>query len=146
MSEIVTLTKDILDKYIDIIIVDTVDFVYNNWGTENYYLDLPDKWKLSIALLNNGSIYGFAVNSRKSDIYYIHYLYILKKHRYSKVGESILKACENRAIENNLLTVQLKCDKENSPALKFYFKNGYINTNTSLPGENKYLLEKNLSI
>ena len=78
-------------------------------------------------------------------MFYIHFFYILKKYRKSNEGETLLSACENKAEENNLQIVRLKCNKNNFIALNFYFKNGYIVSKTDLNDINLYLLEKKLS-
>ena len=145
MPEIYTFTKEILKKYIDAIIRDTSDFEYNNWKEENFLLDLPDKWEFSIALFDGSSITGFSINSRKSDVFYMHFFYILKKYRKSKAGEGLLNACENKAAENKLQIVRLKCNKNNFAALNFYLKNGYAINKTDLHDSNLYLLEKKLN-
>ena len=143
--EFVTFSKETLNIYIDIIINDTHDFEYNNWEKEDFFLDLPDKWKFSIALLNENIISGFSINSRKSDIFYIHLFYILKKFRKFNFGKTLLKECEKKAKENNLQTVQLKCNKNNSEALSFYLKNGYEIIKTGLPEKKLYLMDKKLN-
>jgi len=144
--EFVTFSKEILNLYIDIIINDTIDFEYNNWKKENFFLDMPDKWKFSIALLNENLITGFSINSRKSDIFYIHFFYILKKFRKFNFGKSLLKECEKKAKEYNLQTMQLKCNKNNSSAMSFYLKNGYEIINTGFTEKNLYLIDKKLII
>lgn len=143
--EFVTLTKEILNTYIDVIIDDTINFEYNNWEKENFFFDLPDKWELSIAILNSNSICGFSINSRKSDIFYIHFFYILKKFRNAKMGAGLLSECEKKAKETNLNAVQLKCNKNNSGAMNFYLRNGFVYIKSDPYEKALYYLEKKIN-
>jgi ribosomal protein S18 acetylase RimI-like enzyme len=144
--EIVTLTKALLEKHINNILIDITDFEFNNWKKDNFFLFLPDKWTYSLALIHDSIIAGFSVNSRKSSVFYIHFLYIIKKHRSSGYGKLLLKECEKTAIDNNHQVIQLKCHKENSTALKFYLNYSYIIADEHLPDTKYYLLEKKLII
>lgn len=142
--EIITLTNEILEKHINNILIDTADYEFNNWKKDNFFLFLPDKWTYSLALIHDSSIAGFSINSRKSSVFYIHFIYIIKKHRNSGYGKLLLQKCEKRAIDNNLHVIQLKCHKDNTMALKFYSNNDYIIAEDHLPDTEFYLLEKKL--
>lgn len=141
MLQITTLTEDLLDKHISDILTETKDFGFNNWNRENFYISLPDKWNLSIAILYNQVFVGFSINSRKQDIFYIHFFYIFKNHRNSNKGFFMLKECEKRAIDYGLKLVQLKCQFENKAALNFYLKHGFSITG-KMAGHIYHLLEK----
>ena len=142
--EFVTLAKETLNIYINSILNDTIDFEYNNWDKANFYIDLPQKWEYSVAVINDGSISGFSINSRKSGIFYIHFFYIFKKFRKYKLGTALLKECEKRGKETRLQAIRLKCNKNNSSALNFYLKNGYEIIDTDLTEKDLYLLEKKI--
>ncbi len=142
--EFVTLAKETLNTYIDTILNDTIDFEYNNWKKVNFFVDLPKKWEYSVAMLNDNFISGFSINSRKSDIFYIHFFYIFKKFRKSKLGTALIKECEKRANEAHLEAIQLKCNKNNSSALNFYLNNGYEILKNDLTERDLYLLEKKI--
>jgi ribosomal protein S18 acetylase RimI-like enzyme len=145
MIEFKVLTKDILDNNLSKIIPETGKFVFINWNEENFLLELPDKWKFSIAFFIDGVISGFSVNSNKTGIFYIHFFYIFEKYRSSQYGKNLLDACEKKAREYKIDTMRLICHKDNYRALNFYFRNGFFIKNIDMNISSQYLMEKKLN-
>lgn len=142
---IITLTQDLMSKYMTEVIREVEGFEYLNWTEENYLKDLPEKWKYSLAVLTNENICAFSINSRKSGIYYIHFFYVFEKFRNKGIGKKLLKACENLSNSESIRKLQLKCPKDNLRARKFYLENGYYMAGNDEKKDNYYLLEKKIS-
>ena len=140
---IITLTQDLMNKYMAEVIREVEGFEYMNWTKENYLKDLPEKWKYSLLVLTNDNICAFSVNSRKPGIYYIHFFYVFKKFRNKGIGKKLLKACENLSQSESIKKLQLKCHKNNINARKFYLENGYYIAGND-EKKNNYLLEKKI--
>ena len=144
MTRYSVFTKDLLKKNLTDIMNEVSNFEYNNWREENYLIDLPDKWKFSIGIFTDDFLSGFSFNSNKVNIFYIHFFYIFKQFRGGGIGKNLLNNCEKISIDNGIKTMQLKCHKNNTDALNFYFENKFYIKNISLQNDNYYLMEKKL--
>jgi len=144
MIEFVPMTKEILRVNLSSIIHETRNFEFIDWGEENYLLDLPDKWKMSVAAIEDGVIAGFSINSNKGGIFYIHFFYVFEKYRSSGVGKELIASCERFALDNGINKIQLRCHRDNSRALNFYFRNGFRIKEMDAAAAGQYILEKNL--
>jgi len=144
MIEYLIFTRELLKKHLAEIINEVEGFEFSNWGEENFLRDMPDKWKLSVAVFTDKSLTGFSINSIKINIYYIHFFYIFKNYRNSGLGKSLLNICVNSSLENNLKIIQLICHKNNIAALEFYLKNNFYIKDISASNSNLYLMEKTL--
>ena len=142
MIEFSTFTRKLLKHHLNEIINEIIGFEFTNWQEENFLREMPDKWKFSIAAFKERSLAGFSINTKKINIFYIHFFYIFKDYRNSGLGKSLLNFCMNTARANNLKVMQLICHKDNTNALEFYDKNKFYIKGTSVKDSNLYLMEK----
>jgi ribosomal protein S18 acetylase RimI-like enzyme len=140
--EFFTTTKKEIDENIGLLLNETQSFKFETWNKDNFLMDLPLKWELSIVAKNGNEIIGFSFNSLKEGAMHIHYFYIFQTYRNNKIGELMLKKCLDLVRQYKLPMITLKCNISNYKALKFYLKNDF--SIASLEGE-FYSLYKNLN-
>lgn len=144
MVKLIPMTRDFLRNNLAYIMQEVRDFEFIDWGERNFLRDFPDKWKLSIAALNDGDLCGFSINSSKEGIFYIHFFYIFDKYRSFGIGKKLIGGCEKFASNNGMREIQLRCHKDNIKALNFYFQNGFRIKEVDARMQAQYILEKNL--
>jgi ribosomal protein S18 acetylase RimI-like enzyme len=139
--EFFTTSKEEISKNIDLLLNETKSFKFETWGKENFLMDLPGKWELSIVAKSAGEIIGFSFNSKKEQAMHIHYFYIFQTYRNSKLGVLMLQKCTEIARQYKLPVIALKCNISNFRALNFYMKNDFVITSLE---EMFYHLVKNI--
>ena len=124
--EITTTTKNEITEIIDLLLNETHSFKFEKWERDNYLMDLPRKWELSIVAKSSGQVAGFSFNSEKKQVMHIHYFYVFQTYRDSKLGISMLQKCTELAKQYKMAKISLKCNIHNFRALKFYIKNDFL--------------------
>ena len=142
MEFIITSKKEISEN-IDLLLSETKSFNFETWDKENFLLDLPCKWELSVVAKNYGEILGFSFNSQKGQAMHIHFFYVFQTQRNNQTGLLMLKKCIRLAQGYKLSKITLKCNIGNYRALKFYVKNDF--DIESLEGK-FYHLYKNINL
>lgn len=145
MIEFSTFTRKLLKDHLNEIIKEVKGFEFNDWHEENFLRDMPDKWKFSIAVFAEKSLAGFSFNSKKVNVFYIHFFYIFKDYRNTGIGKSLMDVCINTTLKNNLKIMQLICHEDNTDALEFYYKNKFYVKGITERNGSLYLMEKILS-
>ena len=120
----ITSKKEILES-IDLLLDETKSFKFETWGKDNFLMELPCKWELSIVAKKYGKILGFSFNSRKGQAMHIHYFYVFQTQRNNQTGLLMLQKCIGLAQGYRLSKITLKCNISNYRALKFYIKNDF---------------------
>lgn len=141
--ELITTTKKEITENIDLLLNETRYFKFETWNKDNFLMDLPRKWELSIVAKSRGQITGFSFNSEKEKAMHIHYFYVFQSCRNSKLGVSMLQKCTDLARQYKYPIITLKCNIANYMALKFYIKNDFAIA--SLEGE-YYHMYRNIEI
>jgi ribosomal protein S18 acetylase RimI-like enzyme len=141
--EFITTTKKEIDENIDLLLNETQSFKFETWNKDNFLMDLPRKWELSIVAKSGNEIVGFSFNSQKEGAMHIHYFYVFQTYRNNKLGVLMLKKCIDLVRQYKLQMITLRCNVSNYRALEFYLKNDFAIA--SLEGE-FYGLYKNIDI
>jgi ribosomal protein S18 acetylase RimI-like enzyme len=139
------LTKALMHKYLPDILTEVKDFRYLNWIEENFLIDLPGKWKYSLAAVVDQTLCGFSINSNKFGVLYIHFFYVYKNYRRKGVGNNLLVACENICRRENRTALKLKCRITNASAKQFYERNGFNIIGIDEKKESYYIMQKQIS-
>lgn len=102
------------------------------WKKENFQLDLPGKWELSISAFHEGKIRGYAICSIEKDAAKLNKIVVDNPYRRigiaTKLWTEFLKKCRER----NLNKIEFKVFVENEPAIRFYRKKGCLFYGTDL--------------
>ena len=102
-------------------IVFNIDSIFNTLNSDNL---------LGWFIMMNNQIIGYIIGELKDlvdgrYVYYISYLYIIKKHRSKGLGFKLMLNCMNYISNINVKFIMLTCNK-NSQAFKLYKKLGFI--------------------
>jgi GNAT superfamily N-acetyltransferase len=116
-------------------------FPGGSWTEENFLVELPDKWRFSLALIIGGKMAGFIIASKKADAIHIHRFAIAAEFRLKGLGAWLLNEFEHRCKQQKEYVVSLKAAIDNVQAIKFYKKHGFMETDTS---GNNILMKKKL--
>lgn len=134
MVEIETLNKRSILKYMNALI--DIDrnilqsygnrFSSERWEAENFLLDLPGKWELSLVALTKEKVVGFCICSfYNDDKCYAYRVVVAEDHKRKNIGKkmifSLFEKCKAKKIKNIIVEVNI----ENVPALQFYNKMGF---------------------
>ena len=118
--------KDFLSKNINIFqnLVSKIPDL--NWSQEQLLLDLPYKWKTSVAAIKDNEIVAFSFNSVKKSALHIHAFFVIKECRSSGVSKLLMKHIIKIKEKHNLTSLTLRVDYKNKPALIFYLKQNFV--------------------
>lgn len=96
------------------------------WTSENFLLELPEKWSLSVAAWDAESPVGYAVLSRKApDQVHLHHFMVAPGRRESGLGKRLLDEVASRARASGAARLTLKVHNENARARRFYVRHGF---------------------
>jgi ribosomal protein S18 acetylase RimI-like enzyme len=130
-----TLTEELMHRYLEQLVaidngvVKEMGSVFSceYWSYENFVMEKPDKWKLSLLARNStGGVLGFLIVTRENDgSAHINRAVIDKKSRGKKIGEALL----NREVEicknENIKSISLCVNVSNHGAIRFYENIGF---------------------
>ncbi|MDR2416829.1 MAG: GNAT family N-acetyltransferase [Holosporales bacterium] len=96
------------------------------WLRENFFIDLPEKWNLSLSFLVEGIVAGFAIVSQKTPFCaHLHRLCVLPYYRNQGIAGDLISSLKNLCKNSyKFLTLSAYDNKEN--LLKFYQKRGFF--------------------
>ena len=94
----------------------------SNWSFENFTMDLPGKWKRSIAVFDKikKEIVAFCIISEKKNSLHIHLLMVSNKYQGMGVGTNILKI-----IDKYDKKITVKTYTPLRKTIRFYLKNDF---------------------
>lgn len=102
----------------DLIELDSELEILEKWSSDNYLVDLPQKWDISFAYLFNSKIVGYLICSKKEHHFHIHRLAVSKAHHNMHVAYNLLEHFFY-AIGTNKI-IKLKVKKINKNGIDFY--------------------------
>jgi ribosomal protein S18 acetylase RimI-like enzyme len=97
------------------------------WQVDHFRLDLPDKWTLSLASLDqDGAAIGYAIVSRRAArAAHLHHMMVDRAWRQKGIGAALLSEALQRASKLGLETLTLKVATDNVRAQEFYLRHGF---------------------
>jgi ribosomal protein S18 acetylase RimI-like enzyme len=113
---IVNLTSDHVRQHLAAYIAVSADV--SDWAEQHFLSDLPGKWELSFAWLDQNPL-AYCVMSRKFGPPHIHQFMVHPELRGRGIGEKMLAEAERRGAET------LKVAKNNVGATRFYERCGW---------------------
>ncbi|MEW5820536.1 MAG: GNAT family N-acetyltransferase, partial [Cyanobacteriota bacterium] len=131
MIKIKVLSKELLTQYITEI-KEIVEFYpiesKNIWSKDQYLYDISGKWIYSnIAFSDKLQVLGFILASEKVTFnVHIHKWYTKNNLRGQGIGTELYNFLCDKAQQNNIQTISIKVYKENSQALNYYKRLGFI--------------------
>jgi ribosomal protein S18 acetylase RimI-like enzyme len=140
--KILRLTKQLTSKNInELIEIDKNIKSDEIWDTENFLMDYPEKWRISLIAIEDNKIVGFIVCSIKNNVVlHIHRFAIKKEYQRKGIGKSLLDHIfQNRS--DTMKCITLNVYKDNIPLQQFYEKLGF---NRSYSTGNNYLYWRKL--
>lgn len=94
------------------------------WEKEHFLLDLPSKWEISMAIINDSEIIGYIIASEKRTSIHIHKFMVDCNYRGKGYGSKMLHQFEEKTKSYNK-KYTLKVYKNNLKAIKFYENHNY---------------------
>lgn len=123
-----TLLKTLDREFLRGRVQEFIDMIQRNmkdeyWSENNFLTDLPGKWNYSLVVTDeNDIIQGFAIASEKTQSIHIHKFVVDAPFQQAGLGQSML----NRILEQAAKPITLKVRTDNSQAISFYKKNGFV--------------------
>ena len=124
-TSILPLTRHRARRYLDRLMNVDATTMGEPWGTEEWLLDLPEKWDLSWFVLRAREPLGFLIASRKESSLHIHRLATAANERHRGFGTQLLGIAARRGRARGCLSITLKVDQRNEAALRFYQRLGF---------------------
>ena len=99
------------------------------WRREHFLADLPEKWALSFAILDAGSVIGYAILSRPDKArVHLHHFMVHVDRRGGGCGSKMIDECVRRATAASVQTLSLKVAVGSDAAQRFYLRHGFLQT------------------
>ncbi|MBN1184050.1 MAG: GNAT family N-acetyltransferase [Bacteroidales bacterium] len=114
---------------------------HDNWGKDQYMLDLEGKWEHSMVAYFNRLLAGYIIVSIKdNDTLHIHRFIVNNNIRGQGTGKAMLNELE-KTISSYFKKLTLKVYEDNVKAIAFYEKNGFkiLDSKNGLNLMEKYL-------
>ena len=124
--KILSLNKQVVLENVNRLMeIDKVIEGEENWGLDNFLMDVDKKWEYSFMATDEDDILGFIICSIKNGSLYVHRLAVASEHQAKRVGTILLNYVCELASKRNLKSVMLQVKKSNTGAIKFYERNGF---------------------
>ena len=111
------------------------------WTEDQILINLPSKWEVSIGVFDNNQLVAFSFNSVKTDILYIHALFISEEYRSTGLSHKMMTEMNSIMKSLNLNKIGLKVGFRNTQALRFYLSEGFEIIDIGSP-DDRLLMEK----
>lgn len=118
--EIVRLSKTLLTHSLERLLEIDAGTLGEDWSPVHFEMDLPNKWKISRAVLSEGKIVGFLIASQKDERFHIHRLAVQYDFRSRGVGQRLVKDLIDQARVDGVGFITLKVQENNASAIRFY--------------------------
>ncbi|WP_187116847.1 GNAT family N-acetyltransferase [Rubeoparvulum massiliense] len=94
------------------------------WAESQFLMELPGKWKYSLALLHRGQVIGYLLASDKEVLnsIHIHKLIVDYQFRSLRLGEKLMQTFCQKVMEAQIPKITLKVAQINSGAIRFYIR------------------------
>ena len=126
MVRIETLTPEFVRSRIDdfLDIASDVDGEY--WREENFLYELPEKWRLSLVVVDADRPVGYAIVSRRSpERAHLHHFMVHREFRSGGIGANLADRMEFIAAKAGASWLSLKVAIANDGAQRFYAARDY---------------------
>ena len=115
-----------LVKSIDDFIAVAKDVPGEYWSREHFLLELPEKWRLSLAAWIADRPVGYAIISRKSEsVAHLHHFMVVPDQRGKGLGEAMLEKAIRKCVGGGCSEMTLKVAAESKDAQRFYRRNDF---------------------
>lgn len=91
------------------------------WKVSNLLYELPMKWELSHAALDEKKIVGYQIGSLREENAFLHKIVVDKGRRGAGIGRKLLLTFLERCLEKELERIRFRVRTDN-PAVEFYDK------------------------
>jgi len=103
------------------------DIPSDYWAREHFLAELPEKWRLSFALLEEDMAVGYAIMSRpEQNCVHLHHFMLRASHRGGGRGGLMIDECLHRAIVAGAQYLSLKIAANSLRAQRFYVRHGFV--------------------
>jgi len=118
------------------------------WGMDNLLFDLPGKYEYSLVSVNEETVNGYIIASRRNDTtIHIHKYFVRKDKTGMGVGTALFFYLKKLAKKDGVNTISLKVEYDNLKAIAFYSKKGFNKNDTVTDSKTgKYLLVMKIEI
>jgi ribosomal protein S18 acetylase RimI-like enzyme len=124
-----TLSADLVRRNLDDLIAVASDVPGEYWAAENFLADLPEKWRLSFGLWRDGFLIGYAILSQRAPRHvHLHHFMVSAARRNHGYGKRLLDEMIERCVNAGATKLTLKTQRENSGAIRFYARHGFVET------------------
>ncbi|HZX44227.1 MAG TPA: GNAT family N-acetyltransferase [Candidatus Nanoarchaeia archaeon] len=96
------------------------------WSSENFKVDLPGKWKLSLYASYQKRIVGYAICSIEGNIGRLNKILVDESLRNKGIGSKLWNELLRRCRELGLQKMEFKSSPDNPSAISFYRKKGCL--------------------
>jgi perosamine synthetase len=107
------------------------------WAKENFEMDLPGKWDLTLYALSDGLIAGYAICSVDNNIGKLNKLVVDESFRNQGIASKLWDSFRIKCREKGLSRIEFKVLADNNAAKEFYRKKGLIPFETSIGDDGK---------
>ena len=105
------------------------DIPGDDWARESFLVELPEKWRLSFALFENGVMLGYAIMSRPELArVHLHHFMLRAGYRGAGRGSRMINECMRRAVLAKAQILSLKVAAESHDVQRFYARHGFLET------------------
>lgn len=122
--KIINLTKDYAIERADEILAlekNWSEIGDDAWEVSNLLYELPMKWELSHAALNEKKIVGYQIGSLREENAFLNKIIVDGNRRGFGIGKKLLRTFLERCLENKLWKIRFRVRTDN-PAVEFYDK------------------------
>lgn len=136
--KIITLDKETMVKNLESLIKIDRSVLNDFWDNDKFLLDLPCKWKYSLAVIDDEAIVGYLISScRDINWLHVHSVAILPECQRKGFGKALLRNLFNKCHNTKIYKITLKAYYEDISAQKFYEALGFVKINIE---DNEYII------
>lgn len=95
------------------------------WGESHFLVELPDKWKYSLAVEDDNDLIGYIIASKKESSVHIHKFMISNNFQRRGIGTKLLQHFESLINNDSNFRISLFTSRFNGKAADFYKKNNF---------------------
>jgi len=120
--KIINLTKDYaIEKANEILALEHnwTEIGDESWNIDNLLYELPMKWELSYAALNEEEIVGYQIGSLKEENAFLNKIIVDGNRRGIGIGRKLLRVFLDKCLYKNIERIKFRVRTDN-PALRFY--------------------------
>ena len=124
-----TLTAAAVRRDVDALIAIAADVPGEYWAAENFLAERPEKWQLSFGVWQDDRLIGYAILSRPGPEHiHLHHFMVAAAEHNGGYGKHMVAEMVARCRAAGADTLTLKTPKENTGAIRFYSRFGFVET------------------